>query len=81
MLTCSVAYVALLASLGSLLCKLYLVLGLTVQVFCAKGLIVTTKHFLLADQVYISEHPHSSKHRHTLHYVEPVDEESLETQE
>jgi ABC-type branched-subunit amino acid transport system substrate-binding protein len=78
-LTGSVADEALLAGLGSLLRKLYLVLGLTVQVCCIKGLIVTTKHPKLGSMFKFAftfkNVPPPPGIEHTLHYAEPVKEE------
>jgi hypothetical protein len=78
-LTGSVADEALLAGLGSLLRKLYLVLGLTVQVFCIKSLIVTTKHprleALFKFGFNLKNVPPPPGIEHTLHYAEQVNKE------
>jgi hypothetical protein len=78
-LTGSVADEALLAGLGSLLRKLYLVFGLSVQVFCIKSLIVTTKHprleALFKFGFTFKNVPPPPGIEHTLHYAEQVIEE------
>jgi hypothetical protein len=78
MLTGSAAYVALLVGLGSLLRKLYLVFGLIAQVFCIKGLIVTTKHPLLGILFKFAftfrNVPPPPGISHSLDYVTPIGE-------